>query len=47
MVEELRSYTSQELVELDELMHELSATSGCDEELLRNANVIRSLKSEV
>ena len=37
MVEELRSYTSQELVELDGLMHELSATSGCDEELLKNA----------
>ena len=37
MVEELRSYTSQELEELDGLMHELSATSGCDEELLKNA----------
>ena len=37
MVEELRSYSSQELVELDGLMHELSATSGCDEELLKNA----------
>ena len=37
MVEELRSYTSQELVVLDGLMRELSATSGCDEELLRNA----------
>lgn len=37
MVEELRSYSSQELVELDGLMHELSATSACDEELLRGA----------
>ena len=37
MVEELSSYTSQELVELDALMHELSATSGCNEELLNNA----------
>ena len=37
MVEELRSYTSQELEELDGLMHELSATSGCDEELLKSA----------
>ncbi len=37
MVEELRSYTSQELVELDGLMHELSATSFCNEELLKNA----------
>lgn len=37
MVEELRSYTSQELAELDRLMHELSATSYCNEELLKNA----------
>lgn len=37
MVEELRSYSSQELVELDGLMHELSATGVCDEELLRGA----------
>ena len=37
MVEELRSYSSQELVELDGLMRELSATSGCDEVLLKNA----------
>ncbi len=37
MVEELSSYTSQDLVELDALMHELSATSFCNEELLRGA----------
>ena len=37
MVEELRSYVAQELEELDGLMRELSATSGCDEELLQNA----------
>ena len=37
MVEELRSYSSQELVELDGLMHELSATGVCDEELLKSA----------
>ena len=37
MVEELRSYVAQELEELDGLMRELSATSGCDEELLKNA----------
>ena len=37
MVEELRSYTSQELADLDALMHELSTTSFCNEELLNNA----------
>lgn len=37
MVEELRSYVAQELEELDALMHELSATSGCNEVLLKNA----------
>lgn len=37
MVEELRSYVAQELEELDGLMRELSATSGCDEVLLKNA----------
>ena len=37
MVEELSSYTSQDLAELDALMHELSATSFCNEELLNNA----------
>lgn len=46
MVEELSSYTPQDLAGLDALMHELSATSGCDEELLKNANVIRRLRSE-
>ena len=37
MVEELSSYTPQDLVDLDALMHELSATSFCNEELLKNA----------
>ena len=46
-VEELLSYTPQDLTNLDALMHELSDTSFCNEELLKNANVIRSLRSEV
>ena len=37
MIEELSSYTSQDLADLDTLMHELSATSFCNEELLNNA----------
>lgn len=37
MLEELSSYSPQDLVELDALMHELSATSFCKEELLNNA----------
>ena len=37
MLEELSSFTSQELSDIDMLMHELSATSYCDEALLRNA----------
>jgi len=37
MVEELSSYTPQDLADLDALMHELSATSFCDEHLLSNA----------
>ena len=37
MVEELSSYTSQDLTDLDALMHELSATSFCNQELLSNA----------
>ena len=37
MVEELNSYTPQDLADLDALMHELSATSFCNEELLNNA----------
>ena len=37
MLEELSSYSSQDLAELDALMHELSATSFCNEELLNNA----------
>ena len=37
MVEELSSYKPQDLADLDALMHELSATSFCNEELLNNA----------
>lgn len=37
MVEELSSYIPQDLVDLDALMHELSATSSCNEVLLNNA----------
>ncbi len=37
MIEELGSYSSQDLLDLDVLMHELSATSFCNEELLNNA----------
>ena len=37
MVEELSSYTLQDLADIDALMHELSATSFCNEELLNNA----------
>ena len=37
MVEELRSYTPGDLSDLDALMHELSATSFCNELLLSNA----------
>ncbi len=37
MVEELSSYTPQDLAELNALIHELSATSFCNEELLNNA----------
>ena len=37
MVEKVVTYTSQDLSDLDALMHELSATSFCNEELLKNA----------
>lgn len=37
MVEELTTYSEQELAEIDGLMRELSATSFCNEELLDNA----------
>ena len=37
MVEKISSYTPQDLADLDVLMHELSATSLCDEELLNTA----------
>ena len=46
MVQSLNIYSSQDLTDLDTLMHELSATSFCNEELLNNANVIRRLKAE-
>ena len=37
MVEELSSYIPKDLADLDALMHELSATSFCNEELSNNA----------
>ena len=37
MVAELSSYTPEDLSDLNALMHELSATSFCDEHLLSNA----------
>ena len=37
MVEEFISYTPQDLADLDALMHELSATSFCNQALLNNA----------
>lgn len=37
MVEELVSYTQSELIDIDKLMHELSASSYCDEKLLNAA----------
>lgn len=37
MIEELFTFTSQELSDIDILMHELSATSCCNEALLGNA----------
>ena len=37
MVEEIRSFTPQDLADLDALMHELSTTSFCNEALLNNA----------
>ena len=37
MVEELSSYSIKDLADLNVLMHELSATSFCNEELLKNA----------
>lgn len=37
MVEELSSYAPVDLADLDALMHELSVTSFCNEELLNNA----------
>lgn len=36
MVEELSSYTSQDVRDLDALMHELSPTSFCNEVILEN-----------
>ena len=37
MVGELITYSPQDMADLDALMHELSATSFCNEELLNNA----------
>ena len=36
MVEELQSYTLEDVKDLDLLMHELSPTSFCNEEILKN-----------
>lgn len=36
MVEELITYTSKDLADFDALMHELSATSYCNEEIMNN-----------
>ncbi len=45
MVKELTSYTNQDLTDLDMLMHELSDTSSCNEQLL--CNVISDVNSHV
>ena len=37
MVEKITSYTPQDLADFDVLMHELSASSFCNEDLLNNA----------
>ena len=37
MVQEFNIYTSQDIAELDVLMHEFSATSFCNKEILLNA----------
>ena len=37
LVEEVFTYSPQDLADFDALMHELSATSFCNEELLNNA----------
>ena len=37
MVEKLTTYTASDVADLDMLMHELSASSFCNEELLNNA----------
>lgn len=34
-IQELRSYTAEDLRDMDELMHQLSASSCCTEEKLR------------
>ena len=36
MIEELKSYTAQDVADRDKLMHELSATSYCNECILEN-----------
>ena len=37
MTEKLTVFSQQDLADIDALMHELSATSSCNEGLLRNA----------
>ncbi len=39
MVEKLHSYSSQDLADIDVLMHELSATSYCNETLLEDVRM--------
>lgn len=45
MVEELKTYSSQDLEDLDVLMHELSSTSYCDKTILDN--VMNDVNSHV
>ena len=43
LVEKQFSYTPQVLADLDALMHELSATSFCNEELLNNVSNVTQI----
>ncbi len=45
MVEELKSYSHQDVVDLDLLMHELSATSYCNEAILNK--VLKDVNTHV
>ena len=46
MVEELSSYTPQDLADLDALMHEMSATSFCNEADYFSDEEYKSLKDD-